>query len=103
MPKGTGGSNPSLSANYTAVEKYPRGRRGSPAKGVGWVDCREGSNPSFSATKRPPLDIKSEVVAFLLRSGNTKGPPLRAPEIYILNVRIILYFGLIYLALRACF
>ena len=31
------------------VEKYPRGRRGSPAKGVGWDNCREGSNPSFSA------------------------------------------------------
>ena len=33
----------------TVVEKYPRGRRGSPAKGVGWDNCREGSNPSFSA------------------------------------------------------
>jgi hypothetical protein len=31
------------------VEKYPRGRRGSPAKGVGCDKCREGSNPSFSA------------------------------------------------------
>ena len=26
--------------------------RGSPAKGVGWGDWREGSNPSFSATKK---------------------------------------------------
>ena len=34
---------------FSAVEKYPRGRRGSPAKGVGWDNCREGSNPSFSA------------------------------------------------------
>ena len=25
--------------------------RGSPAKGVGWGNWREGSNPSFSATK----------------------------------------------------
>ena len=31
------------------LEKYPRGRRGSPAKGVGRVERREGSNPSFSA------------------------------------------------------
>ena len=31
-------------------EKYPRGRRGSPAKGVGRLKRREGSNPSFSAT-----------------------------------------------------
>ena len=38
------------SISLQAVEKYPRGRRGSPAKGVGWDNCREGSNPSFSAT-----------------------------------------------------
>ena len=31
------------------LEKYPSGRRGSPAKGVGRVERREGSNPSFSA------------------------------------------------------
>ena len=31
------------------LEKYPRGRRGSPAKGVGRDERREGSNPSFSA------------------------------------------------------
>ena len=39
----------SLRQNRIDVEKYPRGRRGSPAKGVGWDNCREGSNPSFSA------------------------------------------------------
>ena len=41
----------SLSLRHMEVnmEKYPRGRRGSPAKGVGWDNCREGSNPSFSA------------------------------------------------------
>lgn len=40
----TGGSNPSLSAIFygelhsiSVVQKYPRGRRGSPAKGVGRV------------------------------------------------------------------
>ena len=33
------------------LEKYPSGRRGSPAKGVGRVERREGSNPSFSATE----------------------------------------------------
>ena len=31
------------------LQKYPRGRRGSPAKGVGCVKRREGSNPSFCA------------------------------------------------------
>ncbi len=76
MPRGTGGSNPSLSAKYGDM---PRGMssyltetdlkilphdlfcrrhawrstqaavRGSPAKGVDWVYRCEGSNPSFSA------------------------------------------------------
>ena len=31
------------------MEKYSSGRRGAPAKGIGRVDRREGSNPSFSA------------------------------------------------------
>ena len=34
------------------LQKYPRGRRGSPAKGVGCVKRREGSNPSFCANKK---------------------------------------------------
>ena len=33
----------------SAMEKYPRGSRGSPAKGVVRVKRSEGSNPSFSA------------------------------------------------------
>ncbi len=36
------------------VEKYPRGRRGSPAKGVVRVERSEGSNPSFSAITKTP-------------------------------------------------
>ena len=36
---------------YKSTEKYPRGRRGSPAKGVVWQNRSEGSNPSFSARK----------------------------------------------------
>ena len=35
----------------SAVEKYPSGRRGSPAKGVGWDNRRPGSNPGFSASQ----------------------------------------------------
>ena len=31
------------------MEKYSSGSRGSPAKGLGWVNRCEGSNPSFSA------------------------------------------------------
>ena len=33
----------------STLEKYPRGRRGSPAKGVVCDKRSEGSNPSFSA------------------------------------------------------
>ena len=39
----------SLSLRQTHMEKYPRGRRGSPAKGVGCDKRRPGSNPGFSA------------------------------------------------------
>ena len=39
----------SLSLRQMHVEKYPRGRRGSPAKGVGCDKRRPGSNPGFSA------------------------------------------------------
>ena len=39
----------SLSLRQLYMEKYPRGRRGSPAKGVGCDKCRPGSNPGFSA------------------------------------------------------
>ena len=65
MSKGTGGSNPFPSAIFLIsalqgsaseqkqlnMEKYPSGRRGSPAKGVVRVNRSEGSNPSFSAKK----------------------------------------------------
>ena len=37
--------------SISVVQKYPRGRRGSPAKGVGCGKRREGSNPSFCAKK----------------------------------------------------
>ena len=33
------------------MQKYPRGSRGSPAKGVVWEDCSAGSNPAFCAKK----------------------------------------------------
>ena len=38
----------SLSLRQMHMEKYPRGRRGSPAKGVGCDKRRPGSNPGFS-------------------------------------------------------
>ena len=40
-----------ISYRNSVLQKYPRGRRGSPAKGVGCVKRREGSNPSFCARK----------------------------------------------------
>ena len=37
------GSNPTLSAKlHMDLQKYPRGRRGSPAKGVGWIKPARG-------------------------------------------------------------
>ena len=37
------GSNPTLSAtSFIQLQKYPRGRRGSPAKGVGWLKPARG-------------------------------------------------------------
>ena len=38
-----------LNRKKRTLEKYSSGRRGAPAKGIGRVDRREGSNPSFSA------------------------------------------------------
>ena len=37
------------------MEKYPRGSRGSPAKGVVCVKRSAGSNPAFSAIKIAPF------------------------------------------------
>ena len=53
--KASVGSNPTLSARKQNTRKYPSGRRGSPAKGVGRQKRREGSNPSHSATEEPPI------------------------------------------------
>ena len=46
------------------MEKYPRGRRGSPAKGVGCDKRRPGSNPGFSANTLVP-GSKSWVLIFV--------------------------------------
>ena len=47
------------------LEKYPSGRRGSPAKGVGRVERREGSNPSFSAKRKALIFNRSRLFFFL--------------------------------------
>ena len=46
------------------LEKYPSGRRGSPAKGVGRVERREGSNPSFSAKRKALIFNGSRLFSF---------------------------------------
>ena len=42
------------------MEKYSRGRRGAPAKGVGRLSRRESSNLSFSARKRLRIGYNPE-------------------------------------------
>ena len=46
------------------MEKYPRGRRGSPAKGVGCDEHRESSNLSFCATSSSRTAYRSATAFF---------------------------------------
>ena len=55
----------SLRQKTSYLRKYPSGRRGSPAKGVGRQKRREGSNPSFRAKPRKPCDRKASGVFFV--------------------------------------
>ena len=83
IPQGAGGSNPSLSAIFygefhsvSVMQKYPRGRRGSPAKGVGCGKRREGSNPSFCAIVSTSFWYKGWCFSFTprrLKSSYGKG------------------------------
>ena len=94
-PNGHMGSNPILSAQNTSscftnkyttlvgifLEKYPRGRRGSPGKGVGRENRREGSNPSFSAQKDEMnrRDLQMRFVSFFC---SLKSPGIGAEETF---------------------
>ena len=51
--------------NRRFLEKYPRGRRGSPAKGVVRVNRSQGSNPCFSASTLKPYCSVGFFVVFL--------------------------------------
>ena len=59
------GSNPTLSANFSKVNqdlrKYPSGRRGSPAKGVGWIKPARGFKSLLPRHGKPwnPSDSKA--------------------------------------------
>ena len=67
------------------LEKYPRGRRGSPAKGVGRVERREGSNPSFSAKidifRKEDVDFTFSL--FILHSSLPSGSILASEQVIV--------------------
>ena len=50
------------------MQKYPRGSRGSPAKGVVWENRSAGSNPAFCAKKDHRLSVVFFGVRGLVRS-----------------------------------
>ena len=55
-----------MAARKEYTEKYSRGRRGAPAKGVGRVYRRESSNLSFSARKKHTFVYQDNVCFFQL-------------------------------------
>ena len=58
---------PAAGDEYT--EKYSRGRRGAPAKGVGRLYRRESSNLSFSARKKHTFVYQDKCVLFSTKSA----------------------------------
>ena len=64
------GSNPTLSAKFLyCLRKYPRGRRGSPAKGVGWIKPARGFKsllPRQKGTLLKLLVISGGFLAFFI-------------------------------------
>ena len=79
IPKGTGGSNPSLSASFPFretqfhrlagfVEKYPSGRRGSPAKGVVCESAARVQIPPSPPPKDTDIDTMSVFFLFAVSS-----------------------------------
>ena len=77
-----------LAIEYT--EKYSRGRRGAPAKGVGRVYRRESSNLSFSANKKSNptglLFLLAELVC-LSESNRKKTQEGRRGKRYGMHIR----------------
>ena len=60
--KASVGSNPTLSArlfiSHSTMQKYPSGRRGSPAKGVGGLKTRARVQiPPSAPSKKPPFGV----------------------------------------------
>ncbi len=70
------GSNPTLSANFSKVNqdlrKYPSGRRGSPAKGVGWIKPARGFKSLLPRQLRdsPYRSVSRPQGGKLRRTGN---------------------------------
>ena len=71
------GSNPTLSANFSKVNqdlrKYPSGRRGSPAKGVGWIKPARGFKSLLPRQLRnsPYRSVSRPQGGKLRRTGNS--------------------------------
>ena len=60
------------------MRKYPRGWRGSPAKGVGHQKWCEGSNPSFRAKEKNIINLltfANEYVIVISSSEPNKNTP----------------------------
>ena len=93
--KASVGSNPTLSARKSYMRKYPSGRRGSPAKGVGRQKRREGSKPSFRAKPRKPCDRKASGVFFFrcrcARQKNARADTSVRPRMTALHGRVQSY------------
>ena len=58
------------------MQKYPRGRRGSPAKGVGGYKPCEGSNPSFCATSKRRTFVRLLLMHMGVEPGALRDVPV---------------------------
>ena len=71
------------------AEKYPRGRRGSPAKGVVREKRSQGSNPCFSAKKPNPITrvgfllVEKGFPRTLIRGGKAVNPGRQADARFV--------------------
>ena len=91
------------------LEKYSRGRRGAPAKGVGRLYRRESSNLSFSASGKLPLPAIGECIAMLcfiprcLRGQRKKFKYKRKSPYFTVIWREIRAFSMLISPVKPCF
>ena len=80
---------PAAGDEYT--EKYSRGRRGAPAKGVGRLYRRESSNLSFSANKKGTFVYQKFLFCLSIAKAMAYHHALAcisSPQAYIINRRL---------------